>query len=157
MAVEISLIRLRELALTVPRSDCKWEEQPQFAPPATPQSIVKIESLAGFVLPNEFRTFLEQTNAVIGMSIHNGYWIGDVERLASDSFPRVIHNESVLPIATDGGGNAFLLSCNGYIWQWNHETGNVVQVATSFNAFLEQVVADWEAYLADTPDWDFLM
>ena len=57
MAVEISLIRLREIALALPRPNCEWEERPQFAPPATPQSIVEIESLAGFVLPNEFRTY----------------------------------------------------------------------------------------------------
>ncbi len=157
MAVETSLSRLRELALAFPRANCEWEEQPHFAPPATRQSVVEIERCAGFVLPSDLRTFLEQTNTVIGMSIHNGYWIGGIEGLLSGSFPPIIQDESVLPIATDGGGNAFLISYSGHVWKWYHETGKVVKVATSFDAFLERVIADWEAYLAGTPDWDFLV
>ena len=91
------------------------------------------------------------------MSVHNGYWLGGVGRLSLADFPRAAGGEPVAPVATDGGGNAFLLSAGGRVWRWDHETGSVSKVAASFAGFLEQVSADWAAYVADTPGWRFLV
>ena len=100
------------------------------------------------------------------MSVHNGYVLCGPTNLASDgfcrSFPATMPGHQgpmpVIPIATDGGGNAFLLSLHtGDVWRWDHETGATHLVATSFASFLERVVADWEAYIADTPGWQFLV
>jgi hypothetical protein len=65
------------------------------------------------------------TDAVVGMSVHNGYWLGGIERLMRSAcrgdFPRNVENEPAIPVATDGGGNAFLLAADGQVWRWDHE------------------------------------
>jgi hypothetical protein len=123
--------------------------------------VAEIERLAGFSLPADFRAFLAQTNAVVGISVHNGYWLGGVEPLMQwpdpAKFPRTIDGVQVIPVATDGGGNAFLLGASGCVWRWGHETGKVLQVADSFEAFLQRVVDDWEAYVSDKRGWQFLV
>lgn len=95
------------------------------------------------------------------MSVHNGYQFGPMERLVhhvdSGELPRQTPDGVGITVAFDGGGNAFLLSANGRVWRWHHETGNMSAVAVSFTAFLERVVADWTAYIYDTPGWKFLV
>ena len=92
------------------------------------------------------------------MDVHNGYWLGDVKRLIErGSFPRVADGESAIPVATDGGGNAFLLGASGKVWRWDHETDRLQFVAASFDAFLERVADDWAAYIAEQPGWSFLV
>src|SRR4051812_17195096 len=81
MSVEHTLVRLRRLALALPRPNSPWEERPRFEAPAAPQAIAELEQLAGFPLPADFLTFLTRCDAVVGMSVHNGYWIGGVESL----------------------------------------------------------------------------
>jgi cell wall assembly regulator SMI1 len=158
MSVATSVARLRELALAFPRPGCAWEERPRFEAPATPQGIAELERVAGFGLPADLRAFLEQTDSVIAMSVHNGYWLGGIMQLVNrDALPRVVAGEAAIPVATDGGGNAFLLSSSGAIWRWDHETGNAKVVATSFGAFLERVVEDWAAYIDEQPGWRFLV
>ena len=152
-----SVARLRELALAIPRPECEWEERPRFDPPAPPAAVAAFERAAGFPMPVDFRAFLARTGGVVGMSVHNGYWLGGVERLAPDAFPREVAGEPAAPVATDGGGNAFLLSAGGRVWKWDHETGRVSEVAASFAAFLVRVADDWAAYVADTPGWRFLV
>ena len=80
-----------------------------------------------------------------------------MELLDRGSLPGIAAGEAAIPVATDGGGNAFLLSASGVVWQWNHETGEVENVAPSFGAFLERVAEDWAAYISDEPDWRFLV
>jgi len=161
MAVEASLARLRELALGIPRPGCDWEERPRFQPPASPKQVAAFERAAGFPLPADLRAFLADAGAVVGMSVHNGYWVGDVERLGRSidrgDFPRSVSGESAVPVATDGGGNAFLLSEGGRVWRWDHDTGSVSEVAASFEHFIERVAADWSAYVAETPGWRVLV
>jgi hypothetical protein len=100
------------------------------------------------------------------MSVHNGYHLCGAKEVAdirTDGWPpRTVTgpngDERVVPVAWDGGGNAFLLSPSTQrVWRWDHETGTSVQVASSFTDFLTRVVADWEAYLADQPGWQFLV
>jgi cell wall assembly regulator SMI1 len=161
MSIDVSLTRLRELALAIPRPGCDWEERPRFDPPATSESLAELERVAGFVLPDDLRAFFAQTDAVVGMSVHNGYWIGGTKQLVQSTergdFPRAISGGLVVPIATDGGGNAFLLGENRRVWLWDHESDKVKMVADSFEAFLEQVAGDWAAYVSDNRDWQFLV
>jgi len=159
--VESTLARLRELALALPRPNCDWEQQPQFSQPATPESIANFERLAGFALPGEFCEFLAENDSVVAMSIHNGYFVGGLSQLARSvdrgDFPRSVHGNPAIAVAADGGGNAFLLAANGPVWRWDHDTGSVVQSAASFGVFLDRVAADWAAYIADTPEWSYMI
>lgn len=153
--------RLRELAQSIPREGCEWEERPTFAPPSLPDVIEELERLAEFPLPADLREFFAASDGVVGMSVHNGYQIGGAKTLAgliqSGDVPRTVPDGPCLPVAFDGGGNAFLLSAPGRVWWWDHETGSLSPVADSFGAFIERVVADWTAYVNDTPGWDFLV
>ena len=114
--------------------------------------------MAGFELPADLREFLERTGSVAALSVHNGYWLGGVERLIEQSVsPRTADGERAIPVATDGGGNAFLLGSSGIVWRWDHGTGKLERVAASFGAFLERVAEDWAAYISDKPGWRFLV
>jgi hypothetical protein len=158
MSVATSVARLRELALALPRPGCDWEDLPRFEPPQTSQEIAELERTAGFGFPAELREFLEQTDSVVALSVHNGYWLGGIKKLLNpDGLPRVVEGEPAIPVATDGTGNAFLLSASGAIWRWDHETGKAKAVAASFGAFLERVVEDWAADIDERPGWRFLV
>jgi hypothetical protein len=157
MSAVTTVDRLRALADEFPRPGCDWEERPRFEPPATSQAIAELELAVGFQFPAELREFLEQTDSVIALSIHNGYWIGGISQLLNGDLPRVADGQAVIPVATDGGGNAFLLGLGGAIWRWDHETGRVELAAASFGAFLERVVEDWMAYIDDRPGWRFMV
>lgn len=155
--IESSVNRLRELAGSMPRPGCEWEERPRFDQPASPEAIQAAEHTAGFRLSDDFLAFLGLTGAVIGMSVHNGYWIGGVGQLRVDDFPRSVAGRPATPVGTDGGGNGFLLSSDGRVWRWDHEVGCVSEIAPSFGAFLDRVVSDWSAYIDDVPGWEFLV
>lgn len=158
MSVETTLTRLHELASELPRPGCAWEERPRFKPSLAPQSVVELERIAGFPLPADLREFLKQSEAVVAMAVHNGYWLGDVKHLIDrGSFPRVAEGESAIPVATDGGGNAFLLGASGRVWRWDHETNKLQLVAESFGSLLERVAEDWAAYISAQPGWSFLV
>jgi hypothetical protein len=159
--VKVSLARLRELALAIPRPGCEWEERPHFDPPASSEEIAAFERAAGFPFPADLKTFFSEAGAVVGMSVHNGYWVGGIEQLTCalihGDFPRSVSGEATVAVATDGGGNAFLLTSGGHIWFWNHETGNGSVVASSFTEFLDRVATDWAAFIANTPGWHYLV
>ena len=69
----------------------------------------------------------------------------------------MVEGERAIPVATDGGGNAILLSSSGAIWRRDHETGKAEKVAASFGAFLKRVAEDWAAYIEEQPGWHFLV
>lgn len=157
----MTVARLRQFAERMPRPGCEWEERPIFDPPATIDEIARLEESAGFPLPADFRSFLLTHASVVGMSVHNGYWIGGPAQLTGiigeGSTPHDLHGSPVIPVATDGGGNVFLMTADGVVWKWGHETGTVADVAPSFTAFLSRVADDWAAYIDDTPGWRFLV
>lgn len=157
----MTLARLRAIAEAIPRPGYDWESRPTFAPPASPATVVELESAAGFVLPADFRAFLADTAIVLGMSVHNGYQIGGpaiiVRAVRERRIPLTVAADPAIPVAFDGGGNAFLLTQAGDVWKWDHETGAVSPVVRSFAAFLDRVALDWAAYVANTPDWRFLV
>jgi hypothetical protein len=166
LAVGNSLTRLQALAEAFPRQDCPWEERPQFEPPVRDEALEAIRKAAGAALPDDFVAFLQECGGIRAMGVHNGYWIGGTEALTDGrfrySFPTAVAGpqgtEAVFPVGTDGGGNAFLMTVHdGRVWRWDHETGHVRQVASSFSDFMERVVADWEHAIADDSTWEYLV
>lgn len=161
MSVEFSVTGLRQIADSYPRWDAPWETQPYFDPPAPAEAIDAFESAVGFPLPPDLRTFFGLTEAVVGMSIHNGYWIGGLDCLThsagSGDFPREIAGVPVALVGTDGGGNGFLIASTGEVWRCDHETRRMKQVAPTFAAFLERVVQDWEAFTDNVAGWPYLV
>jgi hypothetical protein len=91
------------------------------------------------------------------MSVHNGYWLGGVDRLARADLTQEAAGEMAVPVATDGGGKAFLLTARGRVWRWDREAARMSEVSASFAEFLDRVVSDWAAYVADTPGWRYLV
>jgi hypothetical protein len=162
MTVEQALIRLKELAEMFPREECPWEDRPTFEPRTDEKFLEEMRKKLGKALPDDLLAFFRICDAVVAMSIHNGYWIGGAEQLIrsaarGDFVPR-IENDDVFPIATDGGGNAFLISAEvGSVWHWKHETGATRLVATLFGQFLERVVADWEHFAVSDDEWSYLV
>ena len=155
------LDKLRNLA-----DSFSQNERPTFTPPSSADAIQAFESVLGFRLPSQLLQFLSTYDAIIAMNVHNGYWIGGLFELTRsvgrDDFPRSImvgrEPHTIIPVATDGGGNAFLLSVDdGRIWRWDHETGNTTNVANSFVAFLRQVAEDWDHAIFNDEDWEYLV
>jgi cell wall assembly regulator SMI1 len=150
--VDSTVNRLRELAASFPRPDCSWEEQPDFDPPSSGAQLAAYEAAAGFTLPADLRAFLTQVGAIVALSVGVGCWIGGIEQLLRSigrgDFPRTIEGARAIPIATDGAGNAFLMTADGQVWRWDHETDKTMKVATSFSEYLSQVVDEWAAYIA---------
>ena len=137
------LNRLRGLADLFPEG-----EGPTFSPPASADALEAFESAVGLALPAELREFLAHCDAIVAMDVHNGYWIGGTAGLARSAargdFPETMDSGgeriTVMPVATDGGGNAFfLIPADGRVWRWDHETGTLSAVADSFVGFLERV------------------
>lgn len=166
MSVELLLARLHELGGHLPRPGCEWESRPEFLPAPDAAEVAAAEVMVGEPLPPDLLEFLRISGGVVGMSIHNGYCLCGAKQVAdirTDGCPpNVVRgpngDERVVPIAWDGGGNAFLLSpSTQYVWRWDHETNVSKEVASSFTEFLERVVLDWEAYVSDRPGWRFLV
>ena len=116
-------------------------------------------------LPQDFVEFLRACEAIIAMDICNGYWIGGIDQLsrniARGDFPALINVNGrqipVMPIATDGGGNAFLMSiADQTVWKWDHETRNVRIVSENFPAFIRRILQDFEHWLSGDTKWDYL-
>jgi SMI1 / KNR4 family (SUKH-1) len=124
------------------------------------------EQALGLRLPDEVREFLLSCDAIVAMNVWNGYWIGGTANLTRsvlrEDFPsefllcgRSIH---LAPIATDGGGNAFLVDMDdGGVFYWEHEEGSVSRVVDSFTAFLERVAEDWKHASMNDKDWRYLV
>jgi hypothetical protein len=99
MSIPKTVVRLRELARALPRPGCHWEERPRFDPPAKAQSVAQLERAAGFALPDDLRAFFEETESIVAMSIHNGYWLGGVEQLIRSA------KQAGIPLAACSAGN----------------------------------------------------
>src|SRR5262249_3223104 len=151
---------------TISPGGCPWEERPRFGPGASPETIQACQQAVGSRLPDDLVDFLRRCDTIAAMGVWNGYWIGAAADLADpgyrDDFPAAVNGrtgpEPVVPVARDGGGNAFLQSLvGGQVWRWDHETGAVRVVAPSFHGFLERVAEDWEHAAEDNGDWSYLV
>lgn len=153
--------RLRDVASDFP----EWQA-PTFGEPATERDLTSLRAATGIGLPSDFTTFLKITDAVIAMDIHNGYWIGGSAELSRSlrrgDYPVTVDADGratrVVPVATDGGGNAFFTCVDtGTIWRWDHETGRVNLVAQDLADFLRRVADDWLHARSDDPSWNYLV
>jgi len=159
LQIDQVLSRLRKLADEFPA-----EGRPRFSPRASADSLVAFEKVVGTRLPEQLAGFLRQCDSIVAMDVWNGYWVGGVEQLlrsvGRNDFPAKLveaENDVVVPVATDGGGNAFLMSVNDQrVWKWNHETGNSTPVAHDFVSFLGRIADDWEHFIAGDPVWRYL-
>ena len=155
--LEFPLSPLRLAARTVPEA-----ARPVFAPPASAEDIALLEAAVGNSLPTSIRAFLAEHDSVVAMDVWNGYWIGGVRTLLRaierGDFPGRIGSRRVLPIATDGGGNGFLMpvDSDGPVWKWLHETGEVRVVASSFQHFLDRLTDDFRMFAAGKDDWPYM-
>lgn len=159
-SIDALLFRLHELAMEFPD-----DERPIFNGPASEEAISSFQAAASAQLPDDFAAFLRKCDSIIAMDVWNGYWIGGVEGLLGNidcnDFPsEVLEGKSpvaVVPIATDGGGNAFLLALSGNkVWKWNHESGDTELIAHGFTSFLGRIVEDWEHFLRNDAAWGYL-
>jgi SMI1/KNR4 family protein SUKH-1 len=159
-SIDAMLLRLRALATAF-----SVNERPTFHPGASPEAISALQAVTAGPVPEDFAYFLSQCDSIIAMDVWNGYWIGGIEWLrrsvACGDFPSAISEggnpDSVIPVATDGGGNAFLLSLGSdKVWKWNHESGDATLVARGFAAFLARIVEDWEHFLSSDSTWSYL-
>jgi hypothetical protein len=160
ISVDAALSRLREIAASFPR-----DSRPRFAKGATPARVDALESARG-PLPPAVRTFLVACDQVVAMDVWNGYWIGGTRgisrMLAREDVPKTVvlrgAKMPVCPVATDGGGNTFLVVLDGppIILKRNHETGELEQVADDFESFLERVAEDWRHAALEDGAWSYL-
>ena len=141
----------------------------------------RIDAIAAIVaqpLPSDYRYFLSKCAGVVGMDFHNGYVIHtpeDVVRLLGQGgAPKQVTTAAgavaVLPVAADGGGNAFLLRLGPphVVLRWDHEigeTGDAVPathhgfkpISDSFVSFLERIREDWSHFLGPNPaSWTYI-
>jgi cell wall assembly regulator SMI1 len=136
--------------------------RPIFAPPASAEDIALLEAAVGNSLPTSIRAFLAEHDSIVAMDVWNGYWIGGVctllRSIERGDFPGRIDSHRVMPIATDGGGNAFLtpVDSDGPVWKWSHETGAIKEIASSFQHFLDRIADDFRMFAAGKGDWPYM-
>jgi hypothetical protein len=136
--------------------------RPSFSAPATAEKIAELEVAVGTSLPQSIRKFFLQHDSVSAMGVWNGCSIGRIDiilrSLERSEFPRAVQSRPVLPIATDGSRNAFLASIDsdGPVWKWSHENGATVEVAESFDAFLDRLADDFYMFAIGKKDWEYL-
>ena len=131
------------------------------------QRIENLEAALGASLPAAYRAFLrshreEPSRPVQVVSTNPDYWdvdhileIGDAESYlqVDDCYDLVgdVLPDRMLSVATDQGGNLYLLDCRtgpstGAVYWWDHEQelgeDRVELVATSFPEFLAALVPD---------------
>ena len=101
------------------------ETAPEFCRPATKSGLDSLARSSKRALSADPRAFLSLHRAIVAMDVFNGYWLGASKsgRLVLPSTPTAAKltsdAEPVIPVATDGGGNAFVQSVqSGSIWRW---------------------------------------
>jgi hypothetical protein len=160
-AIERAITTLAALSAKYPHGVA-----PRIEPPASSTEIADLQAASGGSLPAAVRSFFRRSRAIVAMDIRNGYWIGGPAELSRsirrhdyptefDANGRFVH---AFPIATDGGGNAFMFAVGvGSVWRWDHETGAVACVSGDLPEFLCRVAEDWEHDLDGDSAWSYLV
>ena len=136
--------------------------RPTFSPPASQDALAALETAIGRSIPTGVRDFFATHDSIAAMNIWNGYWVGGAATLARSisrgDFPSEIESHAVMPIATDGSGNAFLLALDpeGPVWKWSPSTQSSREVAPSFQRFLDRLSDDFRMFAAGNHDWPYL-
>jgi len=152
---------LRDAAAAFP----DWQ-RPRFHDPATASALAALADAVGAPLPAALDRFLRITDAIVAMDVRNGYWVGGTAELIR-SVQRGDHptsvvvgrsTERVVPVATDGGGNAFLATVDGgAIWRWAHEVDGAERIAPTFETFLRRIAEDWRRAVVGDTGWTYLV
>jgi hypothetical protein len=139
-------------------------EAPRFASAASQSELDALGRSLDLALPPDLLELLRLHRAIVAMDVRNGYWIGASETgaLVLPNQPReaLLNNEliAVVPVATDGGGNAFVQSLrDGTIWRLDHETAVCAMVGAHLPAFLLRVAEDWMHASHGDTDWRYLV
>ena len=138
----------------------------------------EIEELEGKTrLADGHREFLLACRRIDASDVYNGYFLFSPIVIATIDGPRRLYvsNEphleevSVSPIGGDGGGNLFLIGRSpnalGWVWKWNHEypirfdgvaREGLLLLSRSFEGFLERIADDWEHFVSQDREWDYI-
>lgn len=158
--IERAVAVLRDCAGAFPEQDA-----PAFDLPATAGQIEALRKASRGFLGGQFEEFLRVTAGIVAMNVRNGYWIGGPNELTRalkrGDLPLYLSASNrgtpVVTVATDGGGNAFLVDVDtGAVWFWDHETSAERLVAADFVAFLRRVAEDWRHAAAGDETWDYI-
>ena len=177
--VDRVLLDLRALGAEIANLDFGYPvEEATFESGAAPSRIESVAAVVGEPLPVDYRYFLSQCAGFTGMDFHNGYAVHtpeEVVRLFREAgAPRQVLTDRgavpVLPVASDGGGNVFLLKLRmpHVVLRWDHEIGETGaalppghpgfrEVADGFVVLLERIRADWSHFLGPDPEaWTYI-
>lgn len=103
-----------------------------------------INALKKYDLPESYLKFHEHCGHINALDIHNGYWLDKGEKILE----RLIKNEKLLIIGSDGGGNLFKLNIiNSNICKTNPAGKNPIKISNSFEEFLKRLTLDWQHFL----------
>ena len=179
--VQKIVVRLRELAERIPSMESSYPlSQPTFGAGCSEREVLALQKAIGAPLPDDYREYLSSCGRIDAADVFNGYFVyapHDVARLhASGEVPGLIRysegaiviESRVIAVGGDGGGNQFLLSTTapwvGRMWKFDHEAGfadgvagqGIRAIAETFSGFLERVATDWERFIEDDQEWEFL-
>lgn len=118
--------------------------------PASNDAIHAFESATGYTLPDSFKEFLRAYNGAIAapnlFKTDDGFEIGVHQFVLIENIPneRKLIEElppKSFPIAWDEGGNYILIngSKNDAIQFWDHETGDIHNLASDFESFVSRL------------------
>lgn len=132
------------------RLDDEFSKSPSLVcGPVSAAAVEKIQSYAGFRLPESYRIFVEAYGgAIVGpysiygsgaseaMGEYESSVIDMTERFRADNWPGT---EGALVISMDHAGNAITLTDTGTIERFDHDYGIMEQRASDFEGF----IVDW--------------
>ena len=176
--IDAVLRDLKSLGSAIANDDFGYPvEEATFEQGSSASRLEAISAIVGEALPVDYRYFLEQCAGFAGMDFHNGYVMHTPEEvvrlLAPSGAPKRVKTLdgalAVLPIASDGGGNVFLLQLRppNVVLRWDHELGGedavssghpaLRPVADGFASFLERIRDDWRHFLGPDPgSWNYI-
>lgn len=112
------------------------------------------EKQYNFIFPEQYRAFITKYNGgetpnthyrlgKISSDLKVLYGFGDVEYSFAQVKPIVSSEINYVPIGTDSFGNEIVIETSeGGIYFADHETGNIVKIASDFNEFIESCKSD---------------
>ncbi len=134
---------------------------------AASDEIVAIEDYVGTRLPDDIRFFLERFDGLeSGNSFRSICWLSRGEMLRNSREIAAIHSDygrtpqtiagawyhpAIIVFDDNGGGGLGVNAFTGVIYEWDHDGGQLVQVAPSFRALLRGL--DEQMKNREEPDW----
>jgi len=135
-------------ATTLALLDSDFAKHPVLvAGPASNSDVLEIESFAGFVLPADYRTFVERYGAAI-VGPYSVFGVGASDAMGDDESSAIQvteyfrsqqwpGTESNLVISRDHAGNAITLDRQGRVHRYDHDSGSTEELAGSFEGFIK--------------------